>query len=170
MEPTAALVEAQRDLSSGPHARKLVRLHPTEIGKFGHVDRQAVVDPTPRQERDVRAALCHRHPIDLGRTEEITGVELKGWRPCRLRARHLRIVLGDLVLLRSAVGLNHRRAPNLPAHYQAFSPQFPQETTEFSPASDFPHRDPIGRFQDRKSTRLNSSHSQISYAVFCLKK
>src|SRR2546430_7772228 len=25
-------------------------------------------------------------------------------------------------------------------------------------------------FLDRKSTRLNSSHSQISYAVFCLKK
>src|SRR2546430_5257753 len=31
--------------------------------------------------------------------------------------------------------------------------------------------EPIGVFQvDRKSTRLNSSHSQISYAVFCLKK
>src|SRR2546430_4156602 len=30
----------------------------------------------------------------------------------------------------------------------------------------------VGRLreQDRKSTRLNSSHSQISYAVFCLKK
>src|SRR2546430_8782679 len=27
----------------------------------------------------------------------------------------------------------------------------------------------LGR-RDRKSTRLNSSHSQISYAVFCLKK
>src|SRR2546430_5742474 len=26
------------------------------------------------------------------------------------------------------------------------------------------------RHKDRKSTRLNSSHSQISYAVFCLKK
>src|SRR2546430_12218959 len=26
------------------------------------------------------------------------------------------------------------------------------------------------RLLDRKSTRLNSSHSQISYAVFCLKK
>src|SRR5688572_32331713 len=26
------------------------------------------------------------------------------------------------------------------------------------------------RSADRKSTRLNSSHSQISYAVFCLKK
>src|SRR3989440_2212044 len=27
-----------------------------------------------------------------------------------------------------------------------------------------------GSFSDRKSTRLNSSHDQISYAVFCLKK
>src|SRR2546427_3916068 len=36
-------------------------------------------------------------------------------------------------------------------------------------------RDPVERGEettsgDRKSTRLNSSHSQISYAVFCLKK
>src|SRR2546427_609996 len=30
------------------------------------------------------------------------------------------------------------------------------------------HRRPC--VEDRKSTRLNSSHSQISYAVFCLKK
>src|SRR5205085_10238454 len=28
----------------------------------------------------------------------------------------------------------------------------------------------IDAARDRKSTRLNSSHSQISYAVFCLKK
>src|SRR2546427_6624398 len=28
----------------------------------------------------------------------------------------------------------------------------------------------LARKGDRKSTRLNSSHSQISYAVFCLKK
>src|SRR5438309_7910680 len=31
-------------------------------------------------------------------------------------------------------------------------------------------RRPPSRRQDRKSTRLNSSHSSISYAVFCLKK
>src|SRR3712207_8759810 len=31
-------------------------------------------------------------------------------------------------------------------------------------------RDALARFQDRKSTRLNSSHANISYAVFCLKK
>src|SRR2546429_3588992 len=29
---------------------------------------------------------------------------------------------------------------------------------------------PRGRVEDRKSTRLNSSHGYISYAVFCLKK
>src|SRR2546430_7794830 len=32
------------------------------------------------------------------------------------------------------------------------------------------HDHPDVRREDRKSTRLNSSHSQISYAVFCLKK
>src|SRR6516165_12186628 len=32
------------------------------------------------------------------------------------------------------------------------------------------HRDFAEGSGDRKSTRLNSSHSQISYAVFCLKK
>src|SRR2546427_4527342 len=35
----------------------------------------------------------------------------------------------------------------------------------------FHHLDALDVFGvDRKSTRLNSSHSQISYAVFCLKK
>src|SRR2546429_5744594 len=29
---------------------------------------------------------------------------------------------------------------------------------------------PVGKTTDRKSTRLNSSHGYISYAVFCLKK
>src|SRR5256885_5388673 len=28
----------------------------------------------------------------------------------------------------------------------------------------------VGKLEDRKSTRLNSSHLVISYAVFCLKK
>src|SRR3712207_7527848 len=33
-----------------------------------------------------------------------------------------------------------------------------------------PHRGTIHAYPDRKSTRLNSSHANISYAVFCLKK
>src|SRR2546430_6604463 len=39
--------------------------------------------------------------------------------------------------------------------------------------ADRSHQGPADRrpaHRDRKSTRLNSSHSQISYAVFCLKK
>src|SRR5688572_33106284 len=35
---------------------------------------------------------------------------------------------------------------------------------------EFPSRENLTVHLDRKSTRLNSSHSQISYAVFCLKK
>src|SRR3712207_8617605 len=41
---------------------------------------------------------------------------------------------------------------------------------------EFELRDPLRRLEevlgeeDRKSTRLNSSHANISYAVFCLKK
>src|SRR2546430_5545037 len=35
---------------------------------------------------------------------------------------------------------------------------------------EFPEVVVVGDSADRKSTRLNSSHSQISYAVFCLKK
>src|SRR2546430_16180453 len=43
------------------------------------------------------------------------------------------------------------------------------------PRSESARQDPLSRRRrrgmgDRKSTRLNSSHSQISYAVFCLKK
>src|SRR3712207_7156844 len=32
------------------------------------------------------------------------------------------------------------------------------------------YEDKKGQHEDRKSTRLNSSHANISYAVFCLKK
>src|SRR2546427_9011957 len=37
-------------------------------------------------------------------------------------------------------------------------------------AGDLRHDEARVDERDRKSTRLNSSHSQISYAVFCLKK
>src|SRR2546430_10964098 len=36
--------------------------------------------------------------------------------------------------------------------------------------TEIPRALAAGALLDRKSTRLNSSHSQISYAVFCLKK
>src|SRR2546430_17318928 len=54
-------------------------------------------------------------------------------------------------------------------------PQSPRPGCGTSDGRSFPSRPGCsnrgGRSrQDRKSTRLNSSHSQISYAVFCLKK
>src|SRR3712207_7601543 len=36
--------------------------------------------------------------------------------------------------------------------------------------SEYSLLDVLSRQRDRKSTRLNSSHANISYAVFCLKK
>src|SRR5204863_2236142 len=39
-----------------------------------------------------------------------------------------------------------------------------------APLRSEPGRAPPPRQSDRKSTRLNSSHVEISYAVFCLKK
>src|SRR5262245_63517287 len=41
------------------------------------------------------------------------------------------------------------------------------ETLDMSPSNNLLR---VGLEQDRKSTRLNSSHLGISYAVFCLKK
>src|SRR5690606_39370191 len=38
------------------------------------------------------------------------------------------------------------------------------------PGIDLSMTSDVRRFGDRKSTRLNSSHVKISYAVFCLKK
>src|SRR2546430_13512776 len=53
----------------------------------------------------------------------------------------------------------------LPARACAFSAPLPRNSCVAS------RRERAGEMRrDRKSTRLNSSHSQISYAVFCLKK
>src|SRR2546430_5471730 len=50
----------------------------------------------------------------------------------------------------------------------------PAEQTGLMPSEEWKERVFHQRWfpgeTDRKSTRLNSSHSQISYAVFCLKK
>src|SRR5689334_24818121 len=51
---------------------------------------------------------------------------------------------------------------------------FPISTTPAKSAENWTIRKQFGKGgtarEDRKSTRLNSSHSSISYAVFCLKK
>src|SRR2546430_5517036 len=65
--------------------------------------------------------------------------------------------------------LRHReRRPQLEA------PPRPDPVARLDLLASLPQRRPqrveVEKELDRKSTRLNSSHSQISYAVFCLKK
>src|SRR2546430_7958887 len=60
-------------------------------------------------------------------------------------------------------GLHRRRVPR-PALQRARGESLARDRGEVLVAAA------RQRDRDRKSTRLNSSHSQISYAVFCLKK
>src|SRR5438876_5844457 len=63
--------------------------------------------------------------------------------------------------------------PTAKSRFEVACPQFarrvarPYARTKTSVAQ---RRDASLRLRDRKSTRLNSSHPSISYAVFCLKK
>src|SRR2546429_5725107 len=47
---------------------------------------------------------------------------------------------------------------------------FTRQTIAFSASQGVPFASILVPLSDRKSTRLNSSHGYISYAVFCLKK
>src|SRR5256885_3419870 len=64
------------------------------------------------------------------------------------------------------------RSPPPPGAGQAASMNAPaqqQANVELTTDPDPPHKG-SNTVRDRKSTRLNSSHLVISYAVFCLKK
>src|SRR5690625_2271735 len=65
------------------------------------------------------------------------------------------------------------QAPLQPSQAQQYQNQQPQPQQQWTVAQVKP-RNPLlyalVDFLDRKSTRLNSSHVAISYAVFCLKK
>src|SRR2546427_7949003 len=72
-------------------------------------------------------------------------------------------------LFRSLRGDGHREGQDEGRPHEG--PEAGRRQRETAPGGQVPARrrgDLPG--PDRKSTRLNSSHSQISYAVFCLKK
>src|SRR5437773_4363825 len=76
----------------------------------------------------------------------------------------LSVALGDLKLLDSRWYVTHSGLLRLAKRNRCAGIQV-RPMREFSdPATD------RWVFRDRKSTRLNSSHITISYAVFCLKK
>src|SRR2546430_13063613 len=73
----------------------------------------------------------------------------RGRHPAADRGRHRRHLLADLRAAAAAADRGRGGGPGPAGGGQLLLP---------------------GDRRDRKSTRLNSSHSQISYAVFCLKK
>src|SRR2546430_2861858 len=123
------------------------------------------------------------HPILLiaGAVHDIFGIRLLAER--RVAARRFRILRLEEtdVLPRPAVvgGIGHpdgevlARTDDAKAHPGL--PPLVISHDEFGVYSGLALRNllrgkVVGLPEDRKSTRLNSSHSQISYAVFCLKK
>src|SRR3712207_7604411 len=63
------------------------------------------------------------------------------------------------------LGLPGQHPAQVLPHHQAGDPDVPAEEPVLD--GDDPHVVPVGQQRDRKSTRLNSSHANISYAVFC---
>src|SRR3989442_10695771 len=73
---------------------------------------------------------------------------------------------------------SQERVEAMKAIWTKSKPEYHGQFVEFPPMMTWPKpvqkpHPPVivgGAFPDRKSTRLNSSHVRISYAVFCLKK
>src|SRR3990167_3222160 len=70
--------------------------------------------------------------------------------------------------MRLLLGASAAIAPNTPHHSAPVAADSPAFHNSGGADAAWPAMP--ARMLDRKSTRLNSSHSQISYAVFCLKK
>ena len=116
-------------------------------------------------------------PLDLGHTQlknrvisgsMHTGLEDRFWQFPKLAAYFAERARGGVGLIVTG-GFN----PNKKGWFYPFSGLFNSrfDVMNHRKVTDAVHREG-GKIalQDRKSTRLNSSHDQISYAVFCLKK
>src|SRR5947209_16879244 len=78
------------------------------------------------------------------------------------------LMLGILVITACSTGTSNQAGPPL-AGCKSGTSLVTFWTSHTPPDSDSLKRI-VDAYKDRKSTRLNSSHANISYAVFCLKK
>src|SRR5438270_1044262 len=110
------------------------------------------------REVDVRVVLLHQPQRHLGRTLSQRPQRVPGPGDVKLGAHDP--VRGEEAGLERPVILATARFERLMRHLAEIEPDVLTD--------EYPAAEP--EVIDRKSTRLNSSHSQISYAVFCLKK
>src|SRR5690625_6476570 len=72
--------------------------------------------------------------------------------------------------LHDALPISHRSAAVRRPNIRPRCWDLPAVRRRFGAGAELNHRTDQSESEDRKSTRLNSSHVAISYAVFCLKK
>src|SRR5690606_40390052 len=70
----------------------------------------------------------------------------------------------------SAIGAAHERLRRTRGHRRVDRASYAREVSVVDNQAGVAGHHVPARHPDRKSTRLNSSHVKISYAVFCLKK
>src|SRR5699024_5368177 len=117
-------------------------------------DRRPPGEPAPGGGADgLSGRPTRRHPSDRGGVTAMDRVDL---------GSRLDLLLGDATgeLLAEEIGV--RTVGELLRHYPRSYAGFGALSSAAEPTPD--------THVDRKSTRLNSSHVSISYAVFCLKK
>src|SRR5690554_7367151 len=117
---------------------------------------QAPIAETP-------ALLCQFHELGLQLGVLFAGAGLIVQHRARQPDQLTGTALGDAG---SGLHLLHRFPPSCRAYPFPRATTFSASISRWASASSFFSR----LFSDRKSTRLNSSHVRISYAVFCLKK
>src|SRR3712207_7715582 len=76
----------------------------------------------------------------------------------------------DDLIKRPIVRIDQRQRTHDAVFADIDDDRFGEVSGEHLAAETFSEREAFERHLDRKSTRLNSSHANISYAVFCLKK
>src|SRR6185436_20780321 len=103
------------------------------------------------EKANLKLVLC---PVCSGTGWEL--VEGKGVRPCECQ----RSGRSDVLIAQSRIPARFMQCT-----FDSFEPLCPEVGRALMYTRKF-----VEEYPDRKSTRLNSSHQIISYAVFCLKK
>src|SRR5690348_4692463 len=125
-----------------------------------------------RNQFGILAPCCNNGWRNLVRGEGLGFLNAKVSRQCaKLRfgepeLRHARLFFGLVAVDGDVAILVHDCARIFQPLVNPFAADFRADAGKVRAE----HRGPLDSLKDRKSTRLNSSHPSISYAVFCLKK